>query len=87
VDVREKIVEFCPEVQGPCVGDGCAAFHSGMVVTVTDACKFVKKVCGEDISVPITFTLDVQICSKYETFVDKSSLVLYKNFIKEFDVS
>jgi len=87
MDVQERVIEFCPDVKGPCIGEGCAAFHDGMMVTVTDAGEFVKKVCGEGISIPIAFSLEVRICSKYESFIDAGSLKLYRDFARHFNMS
>lgn len=82
-----KLIQFCPDVQGPCVGPPCAAFQGGMVLAVQDGSPFVKRICG-DISLtsplPIVFSLDLGVCSKYEGIVDEESFKLFNRFTEDF---
>jgi len=90
VEISERVIEFCPDVQGECIGEGCAAFHRGLMVTVNDGGKFVSKVCSDvqlSSPFPIMFTLDTNACSKYGGFIDEESLELYLKFAKDFGES
>ncbi len=86
--IPSKLIQFCPDTGGPCAGPSCAAFQSGMALAVQDGGPFVKRICGDIpliAPLPIVFSLDLGVCSKYEGIVDEESFELFKRFTEDFE--
>lgn len=88
-----RTIGFCPEVKGPCIGESCAAYSKGLTVTITKpeaVHQLLRYVCGSAKYVsmddvvnefnPVSFLLDVQVCNRYNCFIDQDSLDLMISF-------
>ena len=81
MSVTLKVIEFCPDAKGPCLGGGCAAFRDTFVVSINEPLSFITTVTGKSIVVePLVFSLQVNCCERYQMFIDKESLDLFLDF-------
>jgi len=87
IPINAKIVEFCPDAGGPCLGDKCAAFRDILIVNMDGGQTFIANTIGKDVVVePLTFTLQVNCCQRHQMFADKGSLNLFLDFNDLFKV-
>lgn len=81
MSVTLKVIEFCPDAKGPCLGGGCAAFRDTFVVSIDEPLSFITNVTGKSVVVePLVFSLQVNCCERHQMFTDKESLDLFLDF-------
>jgi len=85
--MSEKIndIIFCPEVGGSCLREGCVAYTSNLMMEIVSGNMLIKKISNVDLdyNLPMTFSLQVGGCSKFDKIVDKESFLLFEEFKKE----
>jgi len=72
-------------IQDKCIGPKCAAFAQGiqLFINVTPLLSKLKYVFDEDI--PLMLYLDIFHCTKYNKFLDKESLDIFKSINLDFE--
>ena len=85
--MQNEIIEWCPDVQGPCIKSDCVAFADKLTYGIENASFFINRFVssGKVDSLPLTFELDVSFCKKYRKFVDKESKGIYNMFMSELE--
>ena len=83
--MQDRIIEWCPDIQGPCIKDRCAAYINKITYKMDDISSFLNKFApGLAVEkMPLLFGLDVFFCKKYELFLDQESEDIFKMFISD----
>jgi hypothetical protein len=80
---------FCPDINGFCIEEKCMAFQNNMIIEIQSGNMFIRNAIGEklDYNQPMTFSLIVGGCSKYEKVTDKDSFKILENFKQELEIN
>ena len=78
-------VMFCPDVGGPCVKDRCVCFNNVIIMEINSRNSIVKKISDVTLcyNLPMTFSLNINGCSKYDKIVDSESEEIFEEFKRE----
>lgn len=80
-----KHIQFCPDVKGPCLGVGCAAYMDGLEISVANpAHLFQQAGLGDTVlGAGLQFSMTAGVCSRYNCFADEESCEMYKLFYQD----
>ena len=83
--MQNRVMEWCPDVSGSCIGSQCAAYGDEVTCGVNDASFFINKVIPEIAidKIPLLFGLDISFCKKYNVFIDQESKDIFEMFTSE----
>ena len=83
--MQNRVMEWCPDVGGSCIGSQCAAYGDKVACETNDASFFINRIIPEVTidRIPLSFGLDISFCKKYDLFVDQESKDIFEMFTSE----
>ena len=87
MQIQDEVIEFCPEVQGNCIGPECAAFSNRMKMLSNVTPLLHKLNSNFDIEEPIPLVIYINAyhCQKYHKFLDYESMSIIEHLNLEFE--